>query len=276
MPNNTQTYWSVGSESLHTFAKSIETLGPALKVPKLRGDDLVIPNRPGEVYMTKRIGSNVITLQMWVRGLAEGSAREGQLTKVDFDTNWNNLVRLLWNSGRRFNLTKRFYDRSLDEIIAATARAEFSSGLEPTMRGRLAGRFQVDLKIADGLFFAATPTTFDLIDGNNTIEVPGNADTTKVLVTINGARTNTRLLNRTNDITLRYPNALASSAVASIDVHEMLASEVVGSTETDTTYTVLKSGSPQWMILRPGANVIQLVSDSGTGSVQLQVQGAWT
>jgi hypothetical protein len=237
---------------------------------------MVVANRPGDVYMPKRIGSNIITLQMWVRGLEEGADRDGNLSRVNFDTNWYNLVRLLWASGRRFNLTKRFYDQGLDSIISATARAEFSSGLEPTMIGRFGARFQVDLKISDGLFFGASTLSYDLVDGDNTIEVPGSADTTKVVAVINGLRNNTQIWNKTNGIRVRYPRPLPLNTVATITAHDMLANEVVGGNETDTTYTVVHSGSPQWMILRPGTNIINLSSDSGTGAVQLQVQGAWT
>lgn len=277
MPNNTSTYWSANGESLHTFAKSIETLGPSLRVPNLRGEDIVVPNRPGDVYVPKMISSNVITLQMWVRGLTEGSKRDGKLTKMDFDTNWNNLVRLLWASGRRFNLTKRFYDRSEDTIIAATASAEFSGGFEPTMHGRLAGKFQVDLKIADGLFFAATTESIPLVNGDNTIFVPGNADTTKVVAVINGARSETKIWNKTAGISFTYPESLGAGDAVEISSYDMEATETPsGGSAIDTSHLVTHSGSPQWMILRPGNNVINLSSATGSGAVELQFRGAWT
>ncbi|MEG2887303.1 MAG: hypothetical protein RR853_09290, partial [Aurantimicrobium sp.] len=142
--------------------------------------------------------------------------------------------------------------------------------------GRFAGRFQVDLKISDGLFFGASAIEFPLVNGDNTIEIPGSADTTKVVVVIEGARTNTQVWNKTNGIRVRYPRPLPLNTVATITGHDMLASEVVGGNETDTTYTVVHSGSPQWMILRPGTNIINLSSDSGAGAVKLLVQGAWT
>lgn len=277
MPNNTETYWSVGGESLHTYARSIETLGPALRVPKFRGTNLVVLNRPGDIHVPKVMDSNTITLQMWVRGIAEGSTLGGSPNRVDFDSNWNNLVRLLWNSGRRFNLTKRFYDKASNTLITATAVAEFVGGFEPTMVGANAGKFQVDLKISDALFFADTVQTVTLVNGDNIVAVAGNADTLNFDVEILGIRNNTTLWNKTNGTRFTYPDSVPTSGKATISPLKFEAEYQLGvGAPVDTTYKVEHSGATQWMILRPGNNTINLASTSGSGTVRMLIRGAWT
>ncbi|WNO27802.1 minor tail protein [Microbacterium phage Huwbert] len=199
----------------------------------------------------------------------------GAPSKDQFQTNWNDIIRLLWNNGRQFKLTKRFYDNSQNPI-AASAMAEYSGGLKPTMIGPKAGKFTVDLKLADPFFYADVLQTLTLVNGDNIINVPGNAPTLNVLITINGARTNTRILNKTNNFQFTYPNAvLANEYLRVVNMTYDAFHKPAAAPEYDASTRIIHQGGYQWMQLEPGQNVIHVQSTSGAGTIQLQTRGAW-
>lgn len=275
MVNTTNLYWSASGESLHTFARSIESLGPGLRAPGVRGEDIVIPGRPGKVWVPKDPDSRTLPLSMWVLGYADGpGASVGGQQK--FYENWNNLVRLLWTPGKQFPLQKRFYDNGV--LLTATAMAEFSSGLEPTMMGRKGARSLVDLSLANPYFYDDAPQTVTLVNGDNTVAVRGNAPTRRIEVTINGARKNVRIRNKSGitDHTMQFVPDLSSGSKAVIDVENYKSTTTPASGPGfESTVDVRHSGHKAWLELVPGNNVINLSSDSGIGVVTLKTWGAW-
>lgn len=269
MVNTTETYWDAQGVSLNNFAWSIETLG-GMAIPTFRGEDILVPLRNGEVWVPKKFTSSTITLSMWIRGVpfnsGIGVVRE---TQQMYEERYNDLVRLLWTPGRQLALTKRFYDQG--SLRIATAMAEFKGGLAPVKTGRTFGRCTVDLKIAEGLFFEQTYRTVPLVNGDNVITVPGNAPTTKIRVTANGARKNLRVRNKTLGVDFTYPRELLVGQTATFDIDE---AEVTDSSLTyDPSAVVINSGDEQWLMLMPGENVINVSSTTGAGTVTLEYKG---
>lgn len=197
----------------------------------------------------------------------------GKVSKAQFQSNWNDLIRLLWTPGRQVALRKRFYDGLI--LRQATALAEYAGGLQPSMMGPAAAKCTIDMKIAGGLFYDDNLQTVPLVNGDNNIEVLGNAPTHNILVTINGARSNVKVRNKTHGVEFTYPRPLLTGHVATIEVMDYEAQHSNGGVGYDSSSSVLHTGAPQWLILRPGLNVINLQSDSGTGAVVLQYRGAW-
>lgn len=277
MPNNTETYWEADGQSLHTYARSIETIG-GMGPPPLRGDNIVIPLSPGARYVPKTPDQNIFHLAMWLRGVAQ-DAGSGvtAATKAQFQKNYNDLIRLLWKPGKQIKLTKRFYDGTSSSPIAASAMVEYAGGLEPTMIGRSAGKCLVDLQAADPYFYADTLLTTPLVNGDNTVIIPGNAPTLNVKVRINGSRTNTRVLNKTNGIQFTYPTPVISGEYVDVFPQTFEARHKPASAvEYDASTRIIHAGAPQWLQLEPGSNVINIASDSGIGVITLEVRGAWT
>lgn len=276
MPNLTSTYWDVAGTSLHTYAQSIETLS-GLGPPAMRGENIVIPLRPGAMYIQKTADQQLLTLAMWLRGVAS-SADGGTTaaTREQYMRNWNDLVRLLWRDGSLFPLTKRFYDGANPSIISATAQVEYRGGLKPTFIGRNAAKCTVDLNIPDAFFFSDVVFSQNLVNGDNSITVPGTAETYWINIRINGARTNTKIRNTTNGIEFTYPNAVLASEYLDVDIKNFTAKhKPVGNPEYDASTRIIHVGAPQWLKLEPGTNIINLTSNSGAGTVTLQARGAW-
>lgn len=272
MPNTTPTYWSVDGVSLQTYAQNIETLSGRFSPPPLRGDDVTIPYSPGQRWIPKEADSRIIPLAMWIRNYDSEGVRGDFQT---FDDNWRALRNLLWTPGRQVLLKKRFYIGG--SLRSATALAEFNGGLEPAMNGRNAAKFTVNLKLADPYFYDDAIQTNTLVNGNQTVNILGDVDTRNLKITINGARTNTKVMvTSPQALQVEYLDTLLAGSVASLDImkYEALTTPS-GLAQYTSTGRVQHSGAPHWLALSPGNNTVNLSSTSGIGTVQLQTRGAW-
>lgn len=271
MPNNTEVFWEADGVSLHTYAWSIETIG-GMGPPPLRGTDHLVPMRSGQQWVPKKFDANTITLAMWLRGVdADAGSGVTRATRQKYDDRWNDLIRLLWTPGRQLSLRKRFYDRGV--LRSATAKAEYVGGLEPTMMGQSAGRCTVDLKIAEGVFFDDITENVPLVNGDNTLQVRGNAPTTNIKVSVTGARENVKVRNATHGVEFTYPRSILTGQNAVIDIDDY--SVIDSSLNYDASAHIIHTGADQWLTLLHGTNVINLSSTSGAGTVNLEYRAAW-
>lgn len=275
MTNTTPTYWDVDGVSLQTYAKNIESLGPRLTPPPLRGENELIPFALGRRWVPKVVDSRVIPLAMWVRGYNDDGSRPSDQPRKFYE-NWEALVNLLWTPGKQINLTKRFYHAGI--LRTATAKAEFVGGFEPKMIGRSGAKFVVDLELADPYFYDAETQTFNLTNGDQNITVFGNAKTYRIFATINGSRTNAKIISRTvePDVQFEYYREVPTGDYASIDVQNFsVAHTTAVGPDFEGSGFIRHTGDAYWLALQPGVNVVNLSSTAGTGTVQLQVKGAW-
>lgn len=274
MSNSTLTYWEVDGVSLQTYAWDIETIGgDRLAPPKLRGKDLVIPGQAGERWMPKQVDARTITLGMWVIGTEEdGSAPTGSLYR-QWDDNFRKLRQLLWTPGRQFTLTKRFY---VDGVLkTASAKAQFASGIIPSMNGRARGVFSVDLQLADPYFYSAE-RVINLSTGSQTVEVEGDAVTRNIKIHVDGPRLNPKIRNSTMGVEVEYHADLSSGDDLDIDVRAYSSVTDPGTGPAfNSIGSIRHTGDPNWLLLQPGDNTVVVSSDTGIGSVQLTIQEAW-
>lgn len=273
MVDTTSTFWDVSGQSLQTLAFNISTQGGRMSPPPLRGEDIIVPYALGERYVPKIAGSRIIPLSMWVRGRGEDGELDGPEDRK-FQENWRMLRNLLWRGGEQFELTKRFY---IDGVLrTAVAKAQFWGGLEPTMKGPRAAKFSVDLKLADPYFYDSELDTVNLTNGTTVVVARGDVATQNIKITINGSRTNTKLVNSTLGLQVEYPEALTSGSTAIIDVPNWEALTTPSGVPTyDSSGKVTHTGADVWFALKPGDNSLILSSSAGIGSVQVQSRGAW-
>lgn len=274
MANTTDTYWSVDGQSLNTYAKNIKTMGEGrMAAPRLRGKNRIIPFREGEQWVPKLAGSREITLKIWMKGTDDDGVG---LSKAKYQENWNALATLLFTPGRQFTLTKRFWAGGI--IRSASALGEYAGGLDPDMIGSMASEFEIDISIPGIWFFDDVATTLSLVNGDNTVTVPGSHETTEVYFTINGARNVTTLINKayTPQYTLTHLANLSSGDQTVIDVRKYRATtDPAAGPLYNSKVQVLHSGGFEWFKLKPGTQLVNLASTSGSGTVQIQARGAW-
>ena len=274
MTLTTDTYWDVNGTPLHTLAYNIETLSGLVRAPAMRGADVVIPYAPGETFTPKVPGSRVITLAMWVRGADEdGNIPENQ--RAEFEANWYQLFALLYNPRKVLTITKRIWvGGSLRTVVA---QGQYVGGLDPRMFNRSSAKFTVDIKLIYPWFIDNSYTTFNLVNGHQNVVVPGAADAHYLFVTFNGARNNPEILNHTTGDTLKIQRNLLTSTRVEVDVKNWKANffPSAGGSQDAGSWIRTTGPVPMWLIVEAGTNDIELKSDSGTGSVQLQVKGSW-
>lgn len=269
-------YMEVDGIPLQTYAMNVETVGGARRAPgKFRGENRKIPNRRGTRFVKKVPDQRTLSLNMWVRGCDDdGNIPSGRTARALYEQNLDRLMNMMWRGEAQMRLTKRVFVG--EALRAVDAMAEFNGGLEPSMIGRKAAKMTVDLLLADPYFYDRNYTTVTLVNGNNTIVVPGTAKTTKIQVTINGARNVTKIRNATYGVESTYNDSLNTGDVALLDVDNFNAYKTPsGQTRVRNNTKIVHQGDPEWLYLRPGTNVIALSSTSGAGAVQLQYKAAW-
>ncbi len=86
MTITTEETWSVNGTILNTLAYNIETLSGREGIPPRRGSNVVIPYKPGRLWVPKLEDERPLTLAMWVRDAdvngvqaATATARRAQL-----------------------------------------------------------------------------------------------------------------------------------------------------------------------------------------------------
>lgn len=280
MVNTTSDYWSVDGVSLHTLAWNISTLAGRMAPPPLRGTDIVIPYAIGERWVEKIPGSRIMPLAMWIKGSDEnGGVPEGRTARMQFDDNWRALQNLLWTPGRQFNLTKRFY---VDGVLrVATAKAEFASGMEPTMIGRNGAKFVVNLKLADPYFYDDDVTSILLVPGatHQNFEVPGQARTFNIEIEVDGPSNALEFINWTTESVVKLTKTVSSTEKITIDVRNWFAwLQPDGGGTYDVAGFVEKTDTnPMWWSLDAGVNDLQTLETPAVagGNITLRVRGAW-
>ena len=156
MTNTTDTYWDVNGSSLNTFARNLSTLEGRWGAPPLRGENVLVPGRPGRAWVRKVPDQRTITLAGWVRGANDDGTIPAE-SRGKFFENWIALRKLLWHPASQQSLTKRW--KGTDGIVkTAVGQVEFAGGLEPSMQGDRGAAFTCDLLMADPYFYGAQQT----------------------------------------------------------------------------------------------------------------------
>jgi hypothetical protein len=280
MSNSSQEYWDVDGTSLNQFCHAIKTYGGSrLAVPKLRGENALLPFRHGRVFKPKTPDSRVITLAMWVAGIDPDSDQPAADQRTQFNDNWAALTSLFWSPGQQLNLTKRwFVNAAAPTLMTATAKAELAGTMDPTMTGRTRADFGVDLLLADPFFYGPQITSSTIDVGEElVITNAGDVETWIDLeIEFNGELSRPTLWNLTADPqiwmtvdTLVQPGYKVDVNVGDYTVlREYDGAEISG--------TVDHSGFRGWFKLNPGANTIKLTSSGiGTGNAILKYRPAF-
>ena len=275
MSNSNLDYWDVDGQSLNTYAFNITTIGgDRVAPPRLRGGNLTIPYAVGQTYMPKVVDQKTMTLAFWVIGADEnGDIPTNRDMAAMYDTNYRKLRNLFWTPNREFVLTKRFY---IDGVLkTASAKAQFSSGLVPTMNGRARAVFTVDFVLADPYFYTPIVST-TLTTGTVSLTVEGDDITRAITAEFAGARQFPKIKNNTLNVEFEYYLDLSSGDTAVVDVKKFKSTTTPSGVAAFTSSASIRhSGSPFWMELNPGVNSLTLSSLTGIGVVTLKHQAVW-
>lgn len=270
MANSSTEYWDIDGTSLHQFGWSVATVGGGrYDLPPRRGSNMTFPYRPGQVHRPKLADARVVTLVMWMIGMTPGTGLAPADQVLQWNDNWDFLRRLVWKpTGSQVALTRRWHLTvgGTPTLLAATAQAEVSDPMAPTMTGRTRADFTMNLLLADPYFYGDQVNLTVSVGGTLSVANPGHdtAAHANALVEFTGPLTNPRLTNTTAspDIWVQYTGSIPSGQTIKLDIGRFTA--VLLSDLTNRIKYISNAGSRWWMEFPQGTSSLTLTG-SGAG-----------
>lgn len=289
MSNTTVETWTLDGVVLNKHAFNIETLdGSREGPPPVRGQNLLVPLRPGRIWAERFPDERVITLGMWVTGADPESGNpptHGDPLR-QFRANWQTLYETFYTPWRQGSLTKTWRDPATNTLKSATALVNYAGGLEDmTKDGPARGRFAVDLVMAEPYFYDDTEVEIEVASGSPVVYVnPGQDIHRKLTIDfeaitdvgpgnvsqppeVAGRNYPWTLVNQTPEPDVYFTSIEGYTAGQQFrfDTLEFTArylNPFPGATITRTGF-VRNGGTRHWMLLLPGTNTLRLYVPSG-------------
>lgn len=264
MANSTDVYWDVNGVSLQTLGFNVATRGGHAP-PPLRGEDTLIPYRPGQILEDRMPDSRTLPFRMWAIGMDEDGLNGAYGPRVEYQKNYKKIRSLIWNQGRPVQLTKRWKDYGSNTVKTATGVGIYQGGLAEEMAGPARSDFGFDIWMADPFFYGALETLNFPATASSQITptILGDYPSTKIQIQANATRNNFRLTNNTEGHYVNVNHNVASGFVLlDVDTWEAYTS----GTPTNVIGKVTHFGHKHWLSLRPGSQQLTLSSTSGSGS----------
>lgn len=269
----TDVYWDIDGTPLQTLAYNITSWGGDLQAPPpLRGGDITVPYKPGTVFQKRVPDGRTISFDMWVVGAdTDGNVPASASMRAEFEKNLKMLRRLFWKPNAQLSITRRWKEYGSSTVLSATAKGVYAGGFVPSMNGQLRATFSVDIYLSDPFFYGAEKTeTFSAVaTSNKTISVPGDYETTAILLEFDAARNNFRMTNSSEGIYVNVNQDLAAGEVV-LDVDKWTAVKNPTGDAENVIASVTSFGHTNWLALRPGSQNLSLTSSSGSGAATLK------
>lgn len=278
MSNSSDEFWEINGVSLNQYCWAVKSFGGSrLAVPKLRGDNTLIPNREGRAFRKKKADSRIITLAMWVAGIDPDTDQPSTNQKVQFNDNWRTLQKAFWSPGEQLTLTRRWWENVNSPVLReATALCELAGDLTPTMTGRTRADFAVDLLLSDPWFYGVEQSI--VLEPNVPTVVNNTGDvaiSSTIMMEFNGELVSPVVNNQTAqpNVWMRLNTAVIADEVL-VDVENFTVTNTFNN--SNLTGSVNHSGSNTWMRLEKGNNTLKLTSNgNSSGNVVLKYRPAY-
>lgn len=269
--------WTDGQwYNLHRYAYHVESIyGSRTNVPELRGSNVPVYGRPGQLHQPKMADQRVITLRGWVSNVDLDDNPYSENCEQGLNTNWRMIRRLLWReNGAQFPLRRRWYDENGD-MISAVAMAEYSGGLDLSEHVIEAGAWTCDLTLADPYFYGDVEFTTLVKDVPQSLTNLGDVPASKIVIEFEDQLQNPMITNATPnpDVWVRLGSSVASADKVTLNVEAFTATRQ--SDGANLIGAVTRSGARPWMVLSPGGNTLTLTAQSGSGTADLTWQPAY-
>jgi len=249
----------INGQDVGSFLTSFQRVDGTMGVPGMRQSDYSVPGRTGVVPVLPWFGAKSMVLG----GTIQGSDR------TDFQTRMRAFMSLCFNSGQPFTM-RRVFDVA-GGTLAVSSQARYTQGLEgyaaisPT-----AARVAAEFLLLDGFWYDETEVNTLYDTATFSIDVRGDAPTSKIKLRFNNSAVTQRLTNSTTSDWVQTTQSTASQSLA-LDVEAFTALQ--GATNRIGTVSANTAQSTYyWMTLRPGINTLAL---TGGGTVRVQYRSAW-
>jgi len=269
--------WTDGQwYNLHEYAYHVDSIyGARTNVPTLRGENVAVYGRVGQIHQPKIADQRTITLRGWVSNTDAGDNPLGEDCQRGLNTNWRMIRRLLWReNGAQFPLRRRWYDEE-GVLVSAVAMAEYEGGLDLSEHVIEAGAWTCDLTLADPYFYGPVEEVTLALDVPQLIFNKGDVPATKITLNFENQLANPIVHNGTPspDVWVRLGSNVAVADSVFLDVDLFTATR--SSDGANLIGAITRSGARPWMVLSPGGNTVTLTAGSGAGTVDMTWQPAY-
>lgn len=248
--------WEFAGVDLNTYAWDVRLLGGPIGTPPRRGDNVVLPGRPGRLHVAKNLEQRSVTLAMFVRDVHPTS---GSLTgsEAQMLANLDALKGAFATDGQA---TLRHTHGGVTRV----ALAEVVSAVEFQPKGpNNLYSFVVEFLLADPLWYAESattvgPTTVTVSGQNIAVQNDGSYKCVDAVVTIEGVITDPKVA--IGSIWVEYAGAVGSGETLVIDCGSWTA-ELDG---VDVSGSISHDGAVAWLEVAPGANTATVTGTIGT------------
>jgi hypothetical protein len=270
MPTTTETI-TVDGVDLNTYAINVSTLAGRLRTPAVRGNNLTIPGRHGQLRTKQKFfQDNVITLPMWVRGT--NATTGASPSRSTFFTNIDALTSLFGNRNGLLDVRHTLADGSVRQCFAEVLEVlDFSTA---GSWGNPSADFTVALTIPSGFWQSVSTVTqtFTSPTRPSTLSLTSFAGVTAPMddltFTITGPITNPEIHAYENSAALevpiwfKYTGVIAASTSLIVNCNNWT---VTGTGFTPTYNLLTHTGSSRFMSVLPAPSA---------GSPQIRLEGS--
>lgn len=260
--------WLVNGTSLSQFCWAVKTFGGSPRaLPTFRGSDIAVAYAPGKIFRPKFPDSRVVTLLMWVAGIVPSTGQPSSNPTLQFSDNLRTLHSLVYTPYAQVSLTREWYYtvNGTPTLVSATANAQITGDMQPTMTGQGRADFSADFLLSDPFFYGSTVTATVPYSSTTVVTNPGDdiAAYNSFTLTFNGPLFYPILTNSTNSASLTLNTFISSGKSITVDVANYLATSSDGA---DMRGIVTHSAARRWMTVEPGPNNFVLSSSLNTDS----------
>lgn len=261
--------------NLHRYSYHVESIyGSRTGVPSLRGSNIPVYGRPGQLHQPKMADQCVITLRGWVSNVDSNDNQYADC-EIGLNTNWRMLRRLLWReNGDQFPLRRRWRNEN-GTMLTAVAMVEYSGGLDLSEHVIEAGAWTCDLTLANPYFYGDVESTTLVLDTPQVLVNLGDVPASRIVIEFNDQLQSPTITNSTPnpDVWVRLGSSVASGDRVVLNVDTFTATR--DSDSNNMIAAVTRSGARPWMVLSPGGNTLELTAQSGSGTADLSWQPAY-
>lgn len=254
--------WTFRGTDLSSYTVLVRAIDGAEDLPALRGENIPVPNLPGQMYAPKLPSSKRLALALHVTNMdaAGGLTSPSQLRQAQANLE---MLRKLFSIPGLGSLVHVLPDGS-----SRTAQAEavrFQS-VEPEY-GRHAFGAIVDFELADPYFYGANvvvgPTSIAASPTDQAFTNPGEQRTNRIILDFVGPIANPRVTQTTTGIYVECLVTVASSKHLLIDCALFTATN----DGVNAIGSIRHSGDFRWMLVEPGAQTLRVTATTPGGTL---------
>jgi len=251
--------WSFRGTNLDALG-IVTLVSDSLKMPKRRGDNVLVPFRHGRFFTRKYFEQRTLSLGLEI---VEDSiaALEAKMDRV----------KALMGLGSLGTLEQR-----LEDLSVRNAQAECTGDLNGARTSPVSMRLVLDFTMPDPFFRLNTQTsdtqTIDASPKTYTLNNPGTAEETLPKITLTGPLANTEITNTTNGVSVKYNGTITAGHYVVIDVNPSTGEfTAVTDLAVNVIGNVTHEGNAALLVLESGDNAMSVTDDTHTtGTVKIE------